>query len=86
MMVTLFTYLLHVISIQQKIITYLIGVVTGKSMARSAYDEPVRKPYRKLQVDEMPKIEIPEKLRYEDLLQAHLREKGKPLKPVQRGI
>lgn len=84
MMVTLFTYLLHVISIQQKIITYLIGVVTGKSMARSAYDEPVRKPYRKLQVDEMPKIEIPEKLRYEDLLQAHLREKGKPLKPVQR--
>lgn len=84
MMVTWFTYLLHVISVQQKIITYLIGVVTGKSMARSAYEEPVRKPYRKLQVDAMPKIEIPEKLHYGDLLQAHLREKGKPLRPVQR--
>ena len=83
-MIALVTYLLHLISVQQKIITYLIGVITGQSMARSAYDEPVSKPYRKLQVDDMPKIEIPEKCRYQDLLDAYLLKKGKPLKPVKR--
>jgi len=84
LMITLVTYLLHVISIQQKIIAYLFAVLTGKSMARHAYDEPLDKPYRKLQVDEMPKIEIPEKYRYQDLLDAYLLEHGKPLNPVKR--
>ncbi|MFX0561196.1 hypothetical protein TEPIDINF_002665 [Tepidibacillus infernus] len=55
----------------------------GKSIARSAYDKPVNKPYLKLQVDEMPKIVIPERLQYQELLIDYLKEHGKPLKPVK---
>ena len=45
---------------------------------------PVNKPYRKLQVDDLPIIEKLEKLDYNILLAEHFSIKGKPLKPVQR--
>lgn len=45
---------------------------------------PVNKPYRKLQVDDLPIIEVPKKLDFQLLLSEHLESKGKPLKPVQR--
>lgn len=51
------TYLLKYIKLQEKIIIMLISIILGKSVARGLYDEPVNKPYRKLEVDQMPIIE-----------------------------
>ncbi|MEI3614881.1 hypothetical protein [Pseudogracilibacillus sp. SO30301A] len=34
----------------------MIGIILGKSVARGLYDEPVNKPYRRLEVDNMPII------------------------------
>ena len=63
---------------------YLIGFITGKHSLRSLYDEPVRKEYRKLQVDTMPVIDSFERLNYVELLKEYLDEFGKPLKPIKR--
>ena len=62
------TYLLKYIKLQEKIIIMLISIILGKSVARGLYDEPVNKPYRKLEVDQMPVIETLEKLNYKMLL------------------
>ena len=72
------------IQIQFKIMCYLIGFITGKHSLRSLYDEPVRKEYRKLQVDTMPVIDSFERLNYVELLKEYLDEFGKPLKPIKR--
>ncbi len=55
----------------------------GKHIARKVYDEPINKPYRKLQVDSLPIIEVPEKLDYKQLLVDYETNTGKPLKPVK---
>ena len=47
-------------------------------------EQPVNKPYRKLQVDELPIIEVPEKLDYQVLRTEFLAKHGKPLNPVRR--
>jgi putative transposase len=60
------------IQIQFKIMCYLIGFITGKHSLRSLYDEPVRKEYRKLQVDTMPVIDSFERLNYVELLKEYL--------------
>jgi len=52
-------------------------------MARKAYNEPVNKPYRKLQVDAMPIIEVLEKMNYTALLDEYYQKHGKHLKPVK---
>ena len=39
-----------------------------KPVAKGIYDEPIDKPYRKLEVDTMPVIETLEKLDYRKLL------------------
>ena len=78
------TYLFNFITYQQRIITLLMAIILGKSVARGLYDEPIDKPYRKLVVDEMPIIETPEKLDYRELLSNYKQKHGKPLKPVQR--
>lgn len=84
MLPNLISLLLMYIKIQERIIVYLMGALLGKSVARSAYDEPVNKPYRKLQVDEMPKIIVPERKHYQELLAHYFQEHGKPLSPVKR--
>lgn len=53
-------------------------------MARGLYDEPINKPYRKLEVDDMPIIEVLEKLDYQELLTNYQAKHGKELKPVVR--
>src|SRR5690625_3939149 len=53
-------------------------------MARGLYDEPVNKPYRKFEVDEMPIIEVLEKLDYQELLTNYQEKHGKELKPIVR--
>ena len=77
-------YLLQYIKYQEKIIFSLIGIILGKSVARGLYDEPIDKPYRKLEVDEMPIIETLEKLDYKQLLEDYQKEHSRPLKPVVR--
>src|SRR5699024_8286356 len=62
----------------------LISIILGKSVARGLYDEPVNKPYRKLEVDDMPIIETLEKLDYNKLLEDYQTKLDKPLKPVVR--
>src|SRR5690625_2262543 len=62
----------------------LISIILGKSVARGLYDEPVNKPYRKLEVDEMPIIETLEKLDYKKILDDYENNHGKPLRPVIR--
>jgi len=78
------TYLLNFIKYQERIIVLLISIILGKSVARGLYDEPINKPYRKLEVDEMPIIETLEKLDYRVLIKAYEQKHAKPLKPVQR--
>jgi len=77
-------YLIKYIKFQEKIIYGLLGIILGKSVARGLYDEPVNKPYRKLEVDEMPIIETLEKLDYQELLTTYKEQHGKELKPVVR--
>jgi putative transposase len=72
------------IQIQLKITYYLMWIVLGKYSLKKFYDEPVRKEYRKLQVDSMPVVESFEKLDYLQLLKEYLAEHGKPLKPASR--
>jgi DNA-directed RNA polymerase subunit M/transcription elongation factor TFIIS len=59
-------------------------IILGKFPLKKFYDEPVRKEYRKLQVDPMPIVESFEKLNYVDLLKEYLSENGKSLKPIRR--
>ncbi|TXK86990.1 hypothetical protein FVE68_11875, partial [Geobacillus sp. AYS3] len=64
MLPQLLAYLLQIIKTQYQIIVYLMGVIVGKSLNRKDLDEPVQKPYRKLQVDDLPIIDVPETLDY----------------------
>ncbi|GEL76073.1 hypothetical protein TMU01_03080 [Tenuibacillus multivorans] len=84
MLPQIIAYLLQYIKYQEKLIVVLLGIVLGKSVARAQYDEPVNKPYRKFQVDDMPIIETLEKLNHKDLLTNYELKHGKPLKPVVR--
>jgi transposase-like protein len=77
-------YLFQYIKYQEKIIFALLGIILGKSVARAQFDEPVNKPYRKLEVDDMPVIETLEKLDYQELLKDYQATHDKELKPVRR--
>jgi hypothetical protein len=80
----LLTYLLVIIKYQEQIIRMLLTLLIGKNMFDKPKEKPVNKPYRKLQVDELPIIEKLDKLDYQQLLQQYQEKHGKPLKPVQR--
>ncbi|PJW16815.1 DDE-type integrase/transposase/recombinase [Geobacillus sp. WSUCF-018B] len=84
MLPQLLAYLLEIIKSQHQIIVYLIGALLGKSLSRKDMDEPVRKPYRKLQVDDLPIIDVPETLDYRQLLADYEARHGRPLPPIQR--
>ena len=84
MLPQLIYYLLQYIKFQESIIYKLLGIILGKSMARGLYDEPINKPYRKLEVDDMPIIEVLEKLDYQELLTNYQAKHGKELKPIVR--
>lgn len=78
------TYLLIFINYQEQMIRTLLTLLIGKSMFDKPKEQPVNQPYRKLQVDDLPIVEVLEKLDYEVLLLDYLEQHGKPLKPVQR--
>ncbi|WP_456277313.1 DDE-type integrase/transposase/recombinase [Bacillus sp. AK128] len=78
------TYLLTFINYQEQIIRTLLTLLIGKNMFDKPTEQPINKPYRKLQVDDLPIIEIPEKQDYQVLLREYVEKNGKPLKPVRR--
>jgi len=80
----LLAYLFEIIKTQYQIIIYLVGVLLGKSLTNVDDEEPVRKPYQKLQVDELPVIETLPRLDYRQLLMEYEQKHGRPLKPIQR--
>lgn len=80
----LLTYLLQFIKYQDQVIRTLFTLLVGRGLFEKPKEAPVDLSYRKLQVDDLPLIEVPEKLNYQVLLHDHLASKGKPLKPVQR--
>ena len=77
------SFLLYYIQFQQKLIIFLVGILIGKRLKRKTFEEPVNKPYRKLQVDAIPIIEVPEKLSYTALSDEYFQKYGKHLKPVK---
>ena len=84
MLPQLLAYLFEIIKTQYQIIIYLMGALLGKSLTNVDDEEPVRKPYQKLQVDELPVIETLPRLDYRQLLAEYEQKHGRPLKPIQR--
>ncbi|MCL6584898.1 MAG: DDE-type integrase/transposase/recombinase, partial [Anoxybacillus sp.] len=80
----LLAYLFEIIKTQYQIIIYLMGALLGKSLTNVDAEEPVRKPYQKLQVDELPVIDTLPRLDYRQLLVEYEQKHGRPLKPIQR--
>lgn len=80
----LLTFLLTIINLQNDIIQKLYILLIGKTLAKPRIDEPVRKDFRKMQVDDLPILIPHEKLNHIELIQQYLETTGKVLKPVQR--
>uniref|UniRef100_A0A1S2MAE2 Uncharacterized protein n=1 Tax=Anaerobacillus isosaccharinicus TaxID=1532552 RepID=A0A1S2MAE2_9BACI len=72
MLPQIITYLLTFINYQEQVIRTLLTLLIGKSMFDKPTEAPVNKPYRKLQVDDLPIIEVPKKLDFQVLLTEHL--------------
>ncbi|MBL4953702.1 DDE-type integrase/transposase/recombinase [Neobacillus sp. YIM B02564] len=60
----LLTYLMEFIKHQDQVIRTLLTLLIGKGMFDKPEKTPVNKPYRKLQVDDLPIIETLQKLDY----------------------
>lgn len=65
------------------VIKYLLTLLLVKNLLKNLSDEPVKKEYQKLQVDELPIFEVPEKLDYKLLLNKYKNKHGKELEPVK---
>jgi|GEM_PF-2663726 putative transposase len=65
------------------VIKYLLTLLLVKNLLKNLSDEPVKKEYQKLQVDELPIFEVPEKLDYKLLLNEYKNKHGKELEPVK---
>ncbi len=83
-MSNIITVLLLYIQLQAKIINYLMCALFSKGSIHKCYDQPVNKPYHRLEVDTMPIIKTLEKLDYKQLISNHLKETGKPITPIKR--
>lgn len=84
MYLQLLAHLLEIIKYQQQIIILLLTIVLGRSVDQAKPEQPINKEYRKLVVDELPVIQVPEKLSFQDIKQAYFARTGKELKPVRR--
>jgi len=76
-------WLLFYIKLQEKIIRDLFALLTGKNITPKL-DKPISKKYRYLQVDDLPIIEVFEKLDHKKLLAEFKAKNGKELKPIKR--
>src|SRR6056297_3113583 len=79
------TWLLAYIKLQEKIIIYLFVLLTCKNITPKV-DTPISKKYRYLQVDELPIIEVFEKLDHNQLLAEYKAKHGKELNPLKGEI
>lgn len=75
-----FEYIMYL----HNLVINLAVMLYGKILLIPRRDEPVDKKYRKMVVDTFPKIENIEKLDYTKILQEHLSNTGKEIKPVSR--
>ena len=82
-MTKMIIWLLAYIKFQQKIITVLIVLLTGKDILPKS-DTPISKEYQQMQIDSMPIIENIEKLDYRKLLNEYKLEHDRELKPIIR--
>lgn len=76
----IFKYIMYLHSL----VINLAVMLYGKIILIPRKNEPVKKKYRKLKVDTLPKIENIEKLNYKEILQSHFNKTGKMIKPVSR--
>jgi len=76
-------FLIQYINQLHLLINTLYILLTGKVLFTPKKDEPVKKEYRKLEVDELPLFDIPKKLDFNQLLKEYEIAKGKVLKPVR---
>ncbi len=76
----LFEYIIYL----QELVINLAVMLYGKIFLLPQREEPVKKKYRKLKVDILPKIETLEKLNYLKLLEDHFQQTGKQIKPISR--
>ena len=77
------SWLLTYIKFQEKIITYLLVLLTCKNIAPKK-DNPVSKCYQHLQIDSLPIFETFKKLDYKKLIEQYYNKHGKELKPIKR--
>lgn len=76
-------FLLETVIYLIEIIKYLMTLLVGKNLLKSISDEPVKKDYRKLQVDDQPIFDVPEKLNYKLLIAEYELKHGKEFAPVK---
>ena len=77
-------YLLMLIKFLNRVLFKFQCFLVDRFLQNSPSDNPVSEKYRALRVDAMPIIEKRELLDYRQLLSKYLKERGKPLKPVNR--
>ncbi|SHK37183.1 hypothetical protein, partial [Paramaledivibacter caminithermalis] len=80
---TIIKFLLFYINLQEKIISYLLMIILGKDYKIPKKDTPINKKYRKLQVDQKPIFEKPQRFDYKKLLDDYFKTNGKELKPIK---
>ncbi|WP_019413836.1 DDE-type integrase/transposase/recombinase [Paenisporosarcina sp. TG20] len=80
----LLTFLLTIINLQNDLIQKMYILLVGKVLFKPRLPDPIRKDYRKLEIDDLPLMITHEKMDYKELLQAHFKQSGKVLKPVKR--
>ena len=66
-----FEYIIYL----HNLVINLAVMLYGKIILLPRRDEPIKKKYRKLKVDILPKIENIEKLDFKEILQKHLKKK-----------
>ena len=84
MYLQLLAYLFQIIKYQELIISQLLIIVLGRAVEHARPEQPINKEYRKLDVDDLPVIQLLEKVSFQDIKQAYYAKTGKELKPVRR--
>lgn len=84
MYLQLLAHLFQIIKYQHQIIISLLTIVLGRSVEQAKPEQPINQEYRKLVVDELPVIQVLEKVSFQDIKQAYFTKTGKELKPVRR--
>ena len=77
------TLIIQYITYLHSLVTALMVIVFGKGFTSLPDEKPTKKEYRKMQVDDLPIFQEPQKLNYKEVLTNYFNEHGKELKPVK---